>query len=644
MLGELTTSNAVAGSSSRHCRRRPSPSSPSRTASTRTSSTARPPATRSSSSRRSPPAREGIPDTVRDAVLARAAHLSPARADGARGGRGRSPADRALAARGSRRRRRRGRSRRVSGVGHARAAPAGVAFRHELARLAIEESVGLNRASRAAREGARGARSPRRRRPRSRAARPPRRGGRRRGRRAALRPGRGCRAASLGAHREAAAQYARALRFGDRLSPAERAELLERRSHACYLTDQSDEAIEAIADAVAAAASSATPSARAMRCAGCRRSSGARAARASLAACGREAVALLETLPPGVRAGDWPTQTSPTGACREGMRDEARGLGRSRARRWPRASARRRRPLHAFTHDCRLGGRLAEQLEGGLERAQQGGFAEQAGRMFLSLVGDRRRRAAATTSRLAISRPVLDYCGDHGLELFRLYLLADRARSELEQGRWAEAAESAALVLRTRAPRSRRRSTRSSCSGSCARGAEIPGQWALLDEALALAEPSGELPRLAPVAAARAEAAWLVGDRDGVASATEAALPLALELNAALGDRRADRVAPPGRARRRIASVVAAEPYALQLAGDWAGAAALLGASSAARTRPRSPSRMPTRTSRCGRRSPSSRHSRRGLRRRSSRAVCASAASGSFRAGRGPRHARTRTA
>ena len=53
-------------------------SSPSRTASTRTSSTARPAATRSSSPRCSPPAAEEIPDTVRDAVLARAARLSAA--------------------------------------------------------------------------------------------------------------------------------------------------------------------------------------------------------------------------------------------------------------------------------------------------------------------------------------------------------------------------------------------------------------------------------------------------------------------------------------------------------------------------------------------------------------------------------------
>lgn len=52
-------------------------------------------------------------------------------------------------------------------------------------------------------------------------------------------------AAALGAHREAAAQFARALRFGDGLASAQRAELLERRSYECYL-------IDAIPDAIAA--------------------------------------------------------------------------------------------------------------------------------------------------------------------------------------------------------------------------------------------------------------------------------------------------------------------------------------------------------------------------------------------------------
>ena len=50
-------------------------------------------------------------------------------------------------------------------------------------------------------------------------------------------------AAALHAHREAAAQYARALRFADGLPAAERARLLEGHSLACYLSDHGEEAI-----------------------------------------------------------------------------------------------------------------------------------------------------------------------------------------------------------------------------------------------------------------------------------------------------------------------------------------------------------------------------------------------------------------
>src|SRR6185503_21077518 len=53
------------------------------------------------------------------------------------------------------------------------------------------------------------------------------------------------RAAELRSHREAAAQYARALRWADVLPPAGRARLYEGRSYECYLTNQLEEALSA---------------------------------------------------------------------------------------------------------------------------------------------------------------------------------------------------------------------------------------------------------------------------------------------------------------------------------------------------------------------------------------------------------------
>ena len=55
----------------------------------------------------------------------------------------------------------------------------------------------------------------------------------------------------MGAHREAAAQYGRVLKSGATLPLEQRADVLERRSEECKLTDQSDEAIAALEEALA---------------------------------------------------------------------------------------------------------------------------------------------------------------------------------------------------------------------------------------------------------------------------------------------------------------------------------------------------------------------------------------------------------
>jgi DNA-binding CsgD family transcriptional regulator len=99
-----------------------------------------------------------------------------------------------------------------------------------------------------------------------------------------------------------------------------------------------------------------------------------------------------------------------------------------------------------------------------------------------------------------------------------------------------------------------------------------PGVDEVLAEARAMAYGSGALQRIAPTACAHAEAAFLRGDHAGVRAAVELALPLALskghpwfvgELN--YWRWRVDpREAPAGDC---------AEPYALEMAGEWAAAA-----------------------------------------------------------------------
>jgi ATP/maltotriose-dependent transcriptional regulator MalT len=98
------------------------------------------------------------------------------------------------------------------------------------------------------------------------------------------------------------------------------------------------------------------------------------------------------------------------------------------------------------------------------------------------------------------------------------------------------------------------------------------GAGAALDEALALAQISEQLIYIAPARAARAEAAWLEGDRERCLDEARAAYDLALRHRHAwfVGELAywqhlaGDALATPG---------FAAPPYALELAGRWREAA-----------------------------------------------------------------------
>ena len=82
------------------------------------------------------------------------------------------------------------------------------------------------------------------------------------------------RAAEFKAHREAAAQYARALRWIGEGDPAERAPLLEGLAYQCYLTDRHAEAVDAWTEALAIWRQAGIRSKKARSCACCRGRSG----------------------------------------------------------------------------------------------------------------------------------------------------------------------------------------------------------------------------------------------------------------------------------------------------------------------------------------------------------------------------------
>ena len=166
----------------------------------------------------------------------------------------------------------------------------------------------------------------------------------------------------------------------------------------------------------------------------------------------------------------------------------------------------------------------------------------------------------------------LTYTGQRGHILSESYLHAFGAKIALDRGRWDEADELCTLVFQKRLtsifPRVLALTVRSLV---CVRRGK-PQADSLLDEALELAQPSGEVMRIAPVALAQAEVAWLGGDRDGIIAATERVFADAREQGGpwplpelAFWRWRAGLDAPP--------LPDPEHPYALQIEGAWARAA-----------------------------------------------------------------------
>jgi DNA-binding CsgD family transcriptional regulator len=211
-------------------------------------------------------------------------------------------------------------------------------------------------------------------------------------------------------------------------------------------------------------------------------------------------------------------------------------------------------------------------LERALELARLHGLEEHAGRAFCNLTWWPVRDRMYTFATGYIDAG-LEYCAEHGLDTWRLYLLAARARLELDTGRWDDAADTAAVVLRD--PRSAvvpRGWALVTLALVLARRGE-PGGSRLLDQAHALADSSGELQRLGPVAAARAETAWMSGQSASVEKASAATLALALRYRSRWVAGELAYWRRQAGLRDELPSAAVAEPYRLSLAGEWAAAA-----------------------------------------------------------------------
>lgn len=419
------------------------------------------------------------------------------------------------------------------GSGVLRAEVDGVVFRHELARLAVEESLPPHRAVALHRRALAALADPALAAPDlARLAHHAEAAG---DGPAVLRyaPAAGERAAALGSPREAEHHYWRALRFADGIEPVARAEMLERFADHAYVSDMRSEAVDAIDEAIAIRRRAGDPL---LEGAAIRR-------RVKLLACigrtheavdsAREAIRVLEQAPPGAELARAysalagvsmlshdPATTIEWGAKAIALADEVGD---------------REALVHALTDvgtiELDIGDPAGQvKLERSLELARQWHLGPDTARAYVNLsstltYGGRFKEALSWIER------GIDYTRELGLEAWLNCLISLRGVVELALGRWDEAAATATTILE--GPRDAVIGPRSEALVTLAlvrarRG--DPGYWPLLDEAWARAIGADDHQLLAPAAAARAEAAWLEGRPDAIGAETEYAYDTACRL------------------------------------------------------------------------------------------------------------------
>jgi DNA-binding CsgD family transcriptional regulator len=166
-------------------------------------------------------------------------------------------------------------------------------------------------------------------------------------------------------------------------------------------------------------------------------------------------------------------------------------------------------------------------------------------------------------------RAGLAHCDGIDFDVYRYYLLSWQAKLRLSAARWNDAVQTAGICLGEPCPFARIHALVALGLVRARRG--DPDPWTPLDEAVELARPRRELQWIAPVAIARAEAAWLEGRNDAAAAATDIAFEFSRSKNSPY---------TPALAYWRWRAGLEADvpmsrddPYALEIAGQWARAA-----------------------------------------------------------------------
>jgi len=329
------------------------------------------------------------------------------------------------------------------------------------------------------------------------------------------------RSASMGAHHEAIAYYRAALRHADQMLPEVRGRLLDSLAYECFLTSEIEEAIATCCDALAIwrSSSNARRAGDTMRSLSRLHWVRGRGDEANRYAA--EAVAALESLGPNdelamafsnmaqlamlashhARAIEWGERAIELAGRLGNDEILAHALNNVGA---------------ARTRETGDTGWL--ELERSLQLSLRSRFQEHVARAYTNLasfaIGNRDYRVGLPHLEAGLA-----FCADHELSVAEGYLRALRARLNLERGGWREAIEEAEELLRQPGLSIAARIPALTVVGRVRMRRGLEGSLEPLEEARALAMATGEPQRIVTVAAALAEHSWLHGDLARVAHA-----------------------------------------------------------------------------------------------------------------------------
>jgi len=377
------------------------------------------------------------------------------------------------------------------------------------------------------------------------------------------------RAAELASHREAAAQYQRALRFAGRLGLVEQAQLFDALAYELSLVDQWQEVAEAAERARSlwhAAGDRLREGAtlRLLSAAMCNLCHGDKAIAAA-----EQAPATLEPLGPGPELA-WAYSHL---AAQYMLVDRHQDAYDFAVRAYDIADAVGLQEVRSDalnTKGCAVRVTSPEwtiNIQRALDIALEHGLEEQAGRAYTNLHGllcDERRHAEA-------DRYYVDgvaYCDEHDVATFGTSLRGERANTFVRMGRWDEAVAICRQVINHAGASPINKITPLANLGllHARRGTENP--WRYLDEAASTADGSREPQSIGRVYAMRAEAHWLNGRLDDARRDAEHAFDALSSGNGWLRGTVAYWLRRTG-SERSLDGVIAVA-YRLLLDGDWA--------------------------------------------------------------------------